>query len=354
MAAKRYLIIVNDKAGRCALMADLDARVRAALAPNHVEIVRSKSPDEAEQAAARARQQGFDAVVAVGGDGTHHGILDALAGGDVPLGLIPLGTANDLAAEHGIPSDLEAACKIIREGGSTRIDLIRTQGKVFATAGGMGLCTDIALGVCEARKRSKLFHAFMRLVGGAIYQLYLVFTVLFAKRLGYSYTIVDEADRKRHVDGYMALIMNQSFLGKNFQAVPGASNRDGAFDVLLIKKIPGRRFERLALLRTVATTLKGEHIGRPDVEVVRATRLEVRTPDSVPFFADGELVGRSDRFSFRALKRALPLLVPNERAVVTRLAAGGVFASWSGSQSFTGSWSGSGSGSGRHRIVRAA
>lgn len=351
MSSKRYLVIVNDKAGRCALMTDLDARVRAALAPHHVEVLRSESPAEAEQAAARARHQGFDAVVAVGGDGTHHGVLDALAGGETPLGLIPLGTANDLAAEHGIPSDLEAACKIIREGGTTKVDLIRTQGKVFATAGGLGLCTDIALGVCEARRRSRLFHAFMRLVGGAIYQIYLVFTVLFARRLGYSYTIVDHEGGKRDVEGYMALVMNQPFLGKNFQAVPGASNRDGAFDVLLIKKLPGRRFERLALLRTVATTLKGEHIGRPDVEVVRAQRLEVRTPEAVPFFADGELVGRSDRFSFRALKRALPLLVPSERAVVKRLPAGQVFASWSGSQSFSGSWSGSGSGSGRHRIA---
>jgi diacylglycerol kinase (ATP) len=341
MTCRRYLVIVNERAGRCGLMADLEPRVRAALAPAEVEVLRSASPEEARAAAGRARREGIDGVIAVGGDGTHHGVLDALAGGDVPLGLIPLGTANDLAAEHGIPSDLEAACKIIKDGGRTTIDLVRTHGKTFATAGGMGLCTDIALGVCEARQRSRLFHWFMRLVGGSIYTIYMLFTVLFAKRLGYQYTITDEGGARRTVDAYMALVMNQEFLGQNFRAVPGANNRDGTFDVLLVKKLPGRRFERLALLQTISTTLKGAHLGRPDIEVVRATRLEVRTPEPVPFFADGELVARADRFSFVNLRRALPLFVPKERAVVVRrLQTREVFASWSGS----GSWSGSRSG----------
>lgn len=341
----RYLVIVNLKAGRCALMTDLEERIRAALAPAEVEVLRTSSPVDGANAAASARRFGrYDGVIAVGGDGTHHGILDALAGGSVPLGLIPLGTANDLAAEHGIPQDLEAACKIIKDGCQTTVDLVRTHGKVFATAGGMGLCTDIALGVCEARKRSKLFHWFMRLVGGSIYTLYMVFTVLFARRLGYTYTITGDDGRRRVVEGYMALIMNQAFLGQNFQAAPGASNRDGTFDVLLIKKLEGRRFERLNLLATISKTLKGAHVGRPDIELLRAQKLEIRTPEPVPFFADGELVTRADAFSFVNLKRALPLLVPRERSVVVRLPASKVFASWSGSQSFPGgsaSWSGS-------------
>lgn len=347
MPAPRYLVIVNDKAGRCALLADLETRLRAALAPGEVEILRSATPEEAESATARARQRRYDAVIMVGGDGTHHGVLDVLAGGETPLGLVPLGTANDLAAEHGIPSDLEAACAIIREGCRTTIDLVRTQGKTFATAGGMGLCTDVALGVCEARKRSRLFHAFMRLVGGAIYQLYLLFTVLFSRRLGYRFTLIDDGGEAREVEAYMALFMNQAFLGQNFQAAPGANNRDGKLDVMLIKKVPGRRFERLGLLRTLATTLEGKHVGRPDVELLRAERIEVRSPTPVAFFADGELVGTACRFEFKTLKRALPLLVPRERSIVTRVPARDLFASWSASGKWDHTWSTTGSSSGR-------
>ncbi len=318
-AHRKYLVIVNDRAGQCALLPDLEARLRAALAPGEVEVLRSATAQEAESATARARQLRYAGVIMVGGDGTHHGVLDVLAGGDVPLGLIPLGTANDLAAEHGIPQDLEAACAIIRDGCRTTVDLIRTREKTFVTAGGMGLCTDVALGVCEARERSRLFHAFMRLVGGLIYQLYMLYVVFFSRRLGYRFTLTDDTGRSRELDAYMLLFMNQRFLGKNFLAAPSASNRDGVLDVVVIKKVPGRRFERLQLLLTVAACLKGKHIGRPDVEVIRAQRVDVRTEEPVAFFADGELVARTDHYTFKTLRRALPLLVPGEHAIVTRV-----------------------------------
>lgn len=318
-APRKYLVIVNDNAGQCALLPDLEARLREALSPGEVEVLRSATAEEAEAATARARQLRYAAVIMVGGDGTHHGVLDVLAGGDVPLGLIPLGTANDLAAEHGIPQDLEAACAIIRDGCRTTIDLIRTREKTFATAGGMGLCTDVALGVCEARQRSRLFHAFMRLVGGLIYQLYMLYVVLFSRRLGYKFTLTDDSGNARELDAYMLLFMNQRFLGKNFLAAPAASNRDGVLDVVVVKKLTGRRFERLQLLRTVSACLTGQHIGRRDVEVIRTQRLDVSSPEPVAFFADGELVARTTRYTFKTLRRALPLLVPGERAIVTRV-----------------------------------
>lgn len=318
-APKKYLVIVNDNAGQCALLPDLEERIRAALAPGEVEFLRSATAEEAEAATARARQLRYSAVVMVGGDGTHHGVLDVLAGGDVPLGLIPLGTANDLAAEHGIPQDLEDACAIIRDGCRTTVDLIRTREKTFATAGGMGLCTDVALGVCEARQRSRVFHAFMRLVGGLIYQLYMLYVVFFSRRLGYEFTITDDSGQTRKLDAYMLLFMNQRFLGKNFLAAPSASNRDGLLDVVVIKKLQGRRFERLQLLGCVSACLRGKHIGRPDVEVIRTCRVDVTSPEPVAFFADGELVARTTRYTFKTLRRALPLIVPGDRAIVTRV-----------------------------------
>ncbi len=339
----RYLVIVNQFAGTCGLQGDLELRIRRALAPARVTLLRTASPDEARLEAARARRAGFDGVITVGGDGTHHWVVDALAGGDVPLGVIPLGTANDLAAELGIERDVEAACRVFREGGRARIDLVHattgprgaSRGKAFATAGGMGLCTDVALGVCEARKRSRAFHWLMRQLGGLIYQLYMVWLLAFGRRLEHAYRLEQEDGTTRDVEAYMALVMNQAFLGKNFQAVPDASNRDGAFDVLLIKKhgwLP-----RLRLVATVATTLRAGHIGRADVEVVRARRLEVHAARPEAFFADGEHLGTTDRFVFRALPRALPVFVPldraEERAPARREAVSSGFGSGSGSGS---------------------
>lgn len=306
---RRYQVILNENAGVCAQIPELEQRIRAGLGPDaKVQVVRSRTPEEAIRAAAHARRCELDAVIAVGGDGTHHWLVDALAGGETPLALIPLGTANDLAANYGIPRDLEQACAVIKEGARTRIDLVEVEKKCFATAGGMGLATDVALGVCALRRRSRIFHWLMRRVGGWIYPLYMLFTVLLSRRIGYRWGVEEADGTRREVDGYMALCMNQAFLGKNFRAVPDASNKDGAFDLLLVKRQP--RFSRLRLLGALSASLRGTHIGRRDVEVVRARRLVLTTPRPLPFFADGELVAETDRLEFSLRPGALPLIVP--------------------------------------------
>lgn len=306
---RRYQVILNVNAGVCGQIPDIEERIRAGLGEDaKVQFVRSRTPEEAIRAAAHARRCEMDAVIAVGGDGTHHWLVDALAGGDTPLALIPLGTANDLAANYGIPRELEEACAVIRAGKRTRIDLVEVEKKCFSTAGGMGLATDVALGVCALRRRSRIFHWLMRRVGGWIYPLYMLFTVLLSRRIGYRWGVEEADGTCREVDGYMALCMNQSFLGKNFRAVPDARNNDGAFDLLLVKRQP--RLSRLRLLGALSASLRGTHIGRRDVEVVRARRLVLTTPRPVPFFADGELVAEATRLEFTLQPRALPLIVP--------------------------------------------
>jgi diacylglycerol kinase family enzyme len=294
---RRYLVLLNGSAGTCAQEPNLEARIRSALGDGRpgisVDVVRSTSPEQAIGAARVARMRRYTAVVAVGGDGT-------------------LGTANDLALEYGIPGDVEEACRIIRRGARTRVDLVTVADKSYATGGGMGLANDVAEGVAAARKRSRAFHLLMRLLGGWIYSLFMVYTVLCKRKIEYDYTIWGAGNTVRRIEGYTALIMNQGFLGKNFKAVPEADNRDGEFDVLLIKRAP--RFPRIKLLLTLGHSLRGTHIGRPDVEVLRAQKLTITTPRTAAFFADGELVAEGTRFEVGVRQHALPLLVPEARA----------------------------------------
>lgn len=312
---RRYQVILNQHAGVCGQLGDLESRIRLALGDGRdcrVQVARTRTPEEAMRVSAHARRCEMDAVIAVGGDGTHHWLVDTLAGGDVPLALIPLGTANDLAAHFGVPHDLERACKLIREGRTTRVDLIEVEKKCFATAGGMGLATDVALGVCEMRRRYRLFHWLMRRLGGSIYTLFMLFTVLLSRRIQYAWRLELEDGTERDIDGYMAVLMNQPFLGRNFRAVPDADNRDGTFDLLLVKRAP--RFSRLRLLGVLSASLRGKHIGRPDVEVVRAREMTITTERPTRFFADGELVAEATRFRFGMRARALPLVVPAQHA----------------------------------------
>ncbi len=93
-----------------------------------------KAPSVAE----RAVKEGADRLLLWGGDGTVQRSIDALAGSDVTVGIIPAGTANLLAGNLGIPTDLTAAVDIALEGDRRSLDLGVINGERFAVMGGAG------------------------------------------------------------------------------------------------------------------------------------------------------------------------------------------------------------------------
>ncbi len=109
-----------------------------------VEIVKTSKRGDAQRAGAEA-PTGYQAVVAMGGDGTinevAHGILES--GSDVPLGIIPLGTANVLARELNIPLDPEQTGRVIADGNIRRIDVGRDEHKYFVLMAGVGFDAEV-------------------------------------------------------------------------------------------------------------------------------------------------------------------------------------------------------------------
>jgi diacylglycerol kinase family enzyme len=84
-------------------------------------------------------------IVAVGGDGTVNRVVNTQHPREAAIGIIPLGTANDLAAALGIPDDPTAACRVIRAGRTRWIDPVGVNAKRFATCGGIGLAAEAAM-----------------------------------------------------------------------------------------------------------------------------------------------------------------------------------------------------------------
>src|SRR4051812_33317599 len=95
---------------------------------------------EAAAFAADAARRGVDVVAAAGGDGTINEVVNGLDGYDVPLGIIPLGTANDFARQVGIPADADHAMDVILQRKPQRLDSASLNGRRFlnVSAGGMG------------------------------------------------------------------------------------------------------------------------------------------------------------------------------------------------------------------------
>ena len=95
---------------------------------------------EAEALARNAAAEGFQTIVAAGGDGTIHEVVNGLAGTDAALGLLPLGTMNVFATELGLPAnDLGRCWQIIQQQHSRLIDLPSANGKHFVQLAGWGL-----------------------------------------------------------------------------------------------------------------------------------------------------------------------------------------------------------------------
>ena len=138
----KVVVLINERSGSCAtqeshrVVSDVAAALHAAGVEADVRCV-AAGRFEAEARAAIAG--GADAVVAGGGDGTISAAAAALAGGDTPLGVLPLGTRNHFAKDLDIPTDLAAAARTIAAGHVIRVDVGRVNDQVFINNSSLGV-----------------------------------------------------------------------------------------------------------------------------------------------------------------------------------------------------------------------
>ena len=128
----RIIILLNPKAGRGKAPLVLREALEV-MRGDGVEIEVQESRD-AQHLLALARQAAAekpDAIVSLGGDGTHHYVLNGIVGSEIPLGIIPAGSGNDFAKGLGIPTQTRAAAEVLRAGNIRRIDLGRAGNTVY-------------------------------------------------------------------------------------------------------------------------------------------------------------------------------------------------------------------------------
>lgn len=142
----RAIVIMNGSAGsfgKTDQQSDV-ARVDAAMRKAGIDVeIRAVEPHELSDAAKRAAAERPDAVVAAGGDGTINTVVGALVGGDVPLGVLALGTYNHFAKDLRLPLDLDAAAAVIAGGVTRNVDVGRVNDHVFVNNSSIGMYPSI-------------------------------------------------------------------------------------------------------------------------------------------------------------------------------------------------------------------
>ncbi len=238
--------------------------------------VRSLEGSDPDQTLELARQQvaaGVDALVVVGGDGMVNLGVQAVAGTDVALGIIPAGTGNDVARYFDIPrKDPATAAERIIAGEIRTIDLARTLDRYYVTVMAAGFDAVVN----ERANRMTWPKGQMR------YNLATLAELRTFQPLPY---ILEIDGNVIHTSAMLVAIGNGPSFGGGLRIAEGAVLDDGFLDVVIIKPM-----SKLELVRTYPKLFKGTHTTHPAYEHHRARRVTVAAPGIVGY-ADGERFG---------------------------------------------------------------
>ncbi len=251
---------------------------------------------------------GAKLVVVGGGDGTLSEAANVLAGTDVTLGILPLGTANDFARNLRIPKALDAACRTLVSGRRRHIDLGRVNERYFINATSFGLTSAVTRRLTPDLKRR---------AGMLAYPVAAASEVISAEP--FALTIETEV-LHRTVDALQVVVGNGRYHGGGRIIAPEARLNDHLLDFYVITEEatgPGvpegtdrEQLRRLWLLARVAMLLRrGRHLTHPNVFHLRTrkVRLDAMPPEELDI--DGELFGTTPA-TFEVAPGALSVMVP--------------------------------------------
>ena len=288
------------------------------------EVRLSERPGHARELARSAAADGFTTVIAAGGDGTINEVVNGLAsapagGGGPRLGVLPLGTGNDLARLLGLPPEPEEAVSILRRGACRRLDLgeMRSGGerRFFLNVAAGGFAGEVDRALTPEIKRAWGPLAYLRAATTALseidtYRVHARFEgVDGARRSGGAETL--------EIDALNVVVANGRFAGGGLPIAPWARPDDGLLDVVVIPTMSLAGLVALAPLVLTGRHLGGEvdgpaDGGEDDVRrlpiCLRCRGVELESDPPMPWNTDGELIGERTP-SFRVLAGALRVLV---------------------------------------------
>ncbi len=272
-------VLPNPTAGRGRRRDEVAAAMTALRASDReVRVLDANTVDDALRVCRDAVADGAGALVAVGGDGTVHLAVQAVAGTGVPFGVIPAGTGNDFATEVGVPADPVAAAKTVVQAlmyGRTRpVDLGRIKGPDgydhwFAAVLGAGFDA-----IVNERANG------MRWPRGPLrYDLATYAELVRLRPRRYTLTLDSE---KHEMDAVLVAVGNTASYGGGMRICPAADVTDGLLDIVV-----GLTVSRTTLVRLKSHLYKGTHVNHPKIVSFRARTVGI-SAEGITTYVDGE------------------------------------------------------------------
>jgi len=240
----------------------------------------------------RRYQQEIDLVIVGGGDGTLNAAIEAMVDTQLPLGILPLGTANDLARTLGIPNSLPEACKIIASGNLRRIDLGWVNDKYFFNVASLGLSVNITQQLTKEIKRRWGIFAYAAIA----------FQVLWKSRPFSAEIRINE--QSVLVKTVQIAVGNGRYYGGGMAVVHDAAIDDERLDLYSLEI--DHWWEIIPFLPAMR---QGRHIDWPNVRALQGQEITVYTRKLHFINTDGEITTHTPAV-FRVIPQAIAVFVP--------------------------------------------
>jgi diacylglycerol kinase (ATP) len=290
-------IVVNEARVRdAARLRDACERAAAAAGWQRPVLLPTTPDDPGTGQASRAIEAGAALVVVVGGDGTVRACAQALTGTDVPMAIVPAGSANLTARALGVPGRLVPALGAAFRGHDQRIDLGSADGAVFAAMAGMGLDAAVVAGARGLTNRLTRWPAYAVAATGQLLRRAATFSIR-----------IDDGEPLTRL-ARCVTVGNSGALPGGFAIMPDARLDDGKLDGVVLA--PTGLIGWADVGYRVA---RGSRRDDTQLERFRASTVEIRAAEAevgLPRQLDGELIGLSTTLTVRVLPAALLVRVP--------------------------------------------
>ncbi|MBO9597041.1 MAG: diacylglycerol kinase family lipid kinase [Cohnella sp.] len=283
------LFVVNENAGngRGAKVWQQVERQLQKQGISYTAIIATDGADAYERTAAQLNRKDLKAVAVVGGDGTLHGILPLLVGTGIPIGIVPAGSGNDTSRAFHIPRDPIQALDMIVSGRTRLTDAIAStsggETQVTLTAIAVGMDGAVAADVNGSR-----YKRWCNRLGIGSLAYVIGFVRSLAKFSPGDMTITIDGTVHRFERGWLSAIANIASYGGGLRICPDARFDDGQLHVCVVH---GCSLWRILLV--FPTLLKGAHVKRRNVTLLKGRRATIETNGRFLAYGDGEPSGET-------------------------------------------------------------
>ncbi len=287
----KILFVINPKSGtKSGIDWEREARQYFKELPHTIEFVLMGDKNDAGSLKYWIEKFKPDRVIAVGGDGTVSLVAEQLLRSTIPMGILPAGSANGMATEMQIPTNVKGAMDVIINGQIKCADVILIDNKnICIHLSDLGLNAQLVKYFEAGNLRGKLGYA------------KLVLRVLFRKKRMHLNIKTDKEEIAAHA--YMVVLANASKYGTGALINPEGDLHDGFFEIVIVRKV--------AFFSVLKMFLQFKKFNSKKVEIFKAKTAEITTTSKMHFQIDGEYIGKVKKVSAAILESQLNLLLPN-------------------------------------------